>query len=47
MSSDNAKRDLEKEGKGYLMLMLIVILFPITFFLCAFFPMWMGWNKGY
>ena len=37
MQSDNAKRDLEKEGKGYWSLMLIVLLFPIAFFLCAFF----------
>ena len=47
MQRDNAKRDLEKEGKGYLTLMLIVLLFPIGFFLCAYFPIWMGWTKSY
>lgn len=47
MASDNGKRDLDKENIGYWQLMLIVLLFPVSFFLCAYFPIWMGWTKSY
>lgn len=40
-------RDLEKEGAGWLSLILIMFLFPALFFLCVFFPIWLGIASPY
>jgi hypothetical protein len=37
-------RDLEKEGKGWLSMILIMFMFPALFYLCVFFPIWVGWT---
>jgi hypothetical protein len=35
-------RDLDKEGKGWLAMILIMFMFPALFYLCVFFPIWVG-----
>lgn len=36
-------RDLRKEGIGWASMAVIMVVFPILFFACVFFPIWMGW----
>jgi hypothetical protein len=36
------RRDLEKEGKGWLLMIVIMFMFPALFYLCVFFPIWVG-----
>lgn len=35
-------RDLKKENVGWLILALLILLFPLLFFLCVYFPIWVG-----
>ena len=35
-----AKENKALEGAGWLQLLFIMILFPVLFFLCVFFPIW-------
>jgi|GEM_PF-3517720 hypothetical protein len=42
-----SSKDLEAqhrslEAKGWLTLVLMLFLFPVLFFLCVFFPIWIG-----
>ncbi|NRA44032.1 MAG: hypothetical protein HRU09_03640 [Oligoflexales bacterium] len=46
-SNDNKARDLAKENAGWLQICGIIILFPILFFACVWFPMWMGWAQRF
>lgn len=41
MARENG-RDMKKEAEGWLSLALIMFLFPVLFFLCVFFPIWLG-----
>ncbi len=36
------QRDMNKEAIGWLS--MIVIMFPALFYLCVFFPIWVGWT---
>lgn len=36
------ERDFRKENIGWLSLTLIMVAFPTLFFLCVFFPIWIG-----
>lgn len=38
-----ALRNPALEGRGWLQIAMIILLFPALFFLCVFFPIWMGW----
>ena len=40
MSSKDLQKNTALEAAGWLQLLAIMILFPILFFLCAFFPIW-------
>jgi hypothetical protein len=42
---DNTRKNLE--FKGWLSLLLIMFLFPILFFLCVYFPVWLGVASPY
>jgi hypothetical protein len=43
MTSRNVpQRDLNREGKGWLAMILIMFMFPALFYLCVFFPIWVG-----
>jgi hypothetical protein len=33
-----------KEAMGWMSLVIIMFAFPALFFLCVFFPIWMGWT---
>ena len=37
-------RDMHKEHLGWLTIAGIILLFPILFFLCVYFPIWIGWT---
>jgi len=36
------QRDLQKETAGWISILIVMFLFPALFFLCAFFPIWVG-----
>ena len=36
--------DRSKEAMGWLSLIAVMLLFPALFFLCVFFPIWVGWT---
>jgi hypothetical protein len=40
MSSQDLEKNKRLEAAGWLQLLAIMILFPILFFVCAFFPIW-------
>lgn len=40
-------RDMKKEQKGWFYLVLIMLLFPLLFFFCVFFPIQMGWTPRF
>lgn len=35
-------RDMQKESIGWLQLAVMILLFPALFFLCVYFPIWVG-----
>ena len=35
-------RDPRRESIGWLQMILIMLMFPVLFFLCVFFPIWIG-----
>lgn len=37
-------RDLRKEGIGWISMIVIMLAFPLLFFLCVFLPIWLGWT---
>lgn len=39
----NNGRDMAREGLGWMKISLIILMFPALFFLCVFFPIWVGW----
>ncbi len=36
------QRDLSKEAVGWISLLVVMVLFPVMFYLCVFFPIWVG-----
>ena len=36
------ERDMGKEAAGWVSIALIMLAFPVLFFLCVFFPIWIG-----
>ena len=36
--------DLKLEAGGWMTMIAILFLFPTLFFLCVFFPIWVGWT---
>lgn len=36
-------REMAKESVGWIGIVVVMVAFPTLFFLCAFFPIWMGW----
>ena len=42
-----AVRDPEKEHKGWIQIILIMLAFPALFFLCVFFPIWVGMTERF
>lgn len=49
MSSKNvaqtpSAQDVKLEAGGWLSMIAILFLFPALFFLCVFFPIWVGWT---
>lgn len=36
------QRDMTREGAGWLSLVFMMVLFPALFFLCVYFPIWVG-----
>jgi len=36
--------DLKLEAGGWMTMIAILFLFPALFFLCVFFPIWVGWT---
>ena len=47
MSQRTVERDLGQEAVGWLSLIAILFLFPTLFFLCVFFPIWLGIASPY
>lgn len=41
------QRDVRKEVTGWISLAFVMILFPALFFLCVFFPIWVGWTPRF
>lgn len=39
------QRDLGKEAIGWLSMVFLMFLFPTLFFLCVYFPIWVGWTS--
>lgn len=35
-------RDLKREAQGWIGIAAVMLLFPALFFLCVFFPIWVG-----
>lgn len=42
MSSKDPAAHRSLEAKGWLTLLFFMFLFPILFFLCVYFPIWIG-----
>jgi hypothetical protein len=38
------QRDIQKEGLGWISMIVIMFMFPALFYLCVFFPIWVGWT---
>lgn len=36
------ERDLKREATGWISIAVVMLLFPALFFLCVFFPIWVG-----
>lgn len=36
------ERDLKKEAIGWVSMALVMVMFPALFFLCVYFPIWVG-----
>jgi hypothetical protein len=36
------QRDMKREAIGWISITLIMVLFPVLFFVCAYAPMWLG-----
>jgi hypothetical protein len=37
-----SKADAKKQGIGWLFIAAVMLMFPALFFLCVFFPIWIG-----
>ena len=44
VKDEAVKRDPRKETTGWMSMALILFLFPTLFYLCVFFPIWVGWT---
>ena len=38
------QRDIGREATGWIGLIVVMFLFPTLFFLCCYFPIWVGWT---
>lgn len=38
------QRDMNKEAIGWISMIVIMFMFPALFYLCVFFPIWVGWT---
>jgi hypothetical protein len=38
------QRSMAKEATGWISMIVVMFLFPALFFLCVFFPIWVGWT---
>ncbi len=38
------QEELKLEAGGWISMIAILFLFPTLFFLCVFFPIWVGWT---
>jgi len=36
------QRDPQREAVGWISLLVVMVLFPVMFYLCVFFPIWVG-----
>jgi hypothetical protein len=42
MTMTKPQRDQGREVKGWTSMIFVMLLFPALFFLCVFFPIWVG-----
>jgi hypothetical protein len=42
-----AQRDPQREKWGWYQLVAISLLMPLLFFICVYFPIWMGWTPRF
>lgn len=42
-----SQRSFRKENLGWLQVVSFVIIYPVLFFFCVFFPIWMGWTQPF
>lgn len=42
MAVYRVERDMSKEARGWIYMVLILLTFPILFFACVFFPIFLG-----
>ena len=47
MATELTKEEMKEQEKGWWSLILFLFLFPVTFFICVFFPIWMGWTPAF
>jgi hypothetical protein len=45
--SQKVLRDFKKERNGWLQIAFIILAFPALFFLCVYFPIWVGWTSRF
>ena len=45
MSKETQQQNLQKEAKGWLSMAFMLVLYPTLFYLCVFFPIWVGWTR--
>jgi hypothetical protein len=47
MSKELTNEEMKKQNEGWWSMVFFLILFPVVFFLCVFFPIWMGWTPAF
>ena len=47
MSDKEVQEKNQLESTGWMTLLLMMVLFPVLFFLCVWFPMWFGDTTPY
>jgi hypothetical protein len=47
MKNEISQSDSKKEATGWLTLVAVMFLFPALFFLCVWFPMWVGLTETF
>ena len=46
-AKSKVERDFGKEAIGWLSLASMILLFPALFFLCVYFPIWVGLTESF